>query len=45
MQKYTYCAKIEFKSSGEFGYAFRVLPKHEMLLDRENLNLIKWIEK
>ena len=42
---YTYSAKIEFKSSGEFGYTFRVMPKHEMLLDRENLNLIKWIEK
>ena len=43
--KYTYSAKVEFKSSGEFGYTFRILPKHEMLLDRENLNLIKWIEK
>ena len=24
-------------------YTFRVMPKHEMLLDSENLDLIKWI--
>ena len=44
-RKYTYKAKIELKTGGEYGYTFRVMPKHEMLLDSENLNLIKWIVK
>ena len=42
---YTFKAKIELKTGGEYGYTFRVMPKHEMLLDSENLNLIKWIVK
>ena len=40
---YEYCAKIELKTGGNYGYTFRVMPKHEMLLDSENLNLVKWI--
>ncbi len=42
---YTYKAKIELTTGGEYGYTFRVMPKHEMLLDSENLNLVKWIVK
>lgn len=42
---YTYTAKIELKTGGDYGYTFRVMPKHEMLLDSQNLNLIKWITK
>jgi len=42
---YTYEAKIELKTGGNYGYTFRVMPKHEMLLDSENLNLVKWITK
>ena len=41
---YTYVATIKLDAGGEFAYTFRVIPKHEMLLDPENLNLIKWIE-
>lgn len=40
---YEYTAKIELKTGGNYGYTFRVMPKHEMLLDSENLNLVKWI--
>ncbi len=40
---YTYNAKIELKTGGNYGYTFRVMPKHEMLLDSSNLNLVKWI--
>ena len=40
---YTYTAKIKLINGGEYGYTFRVMPKHEMILDAENLNLIKWI--
>ena len=31
--------------TGNYGYTFRVMPKHEMLLDSANLNLVKWITK
>ena len=44
-RKYYYEAQIELTTGGEYGYTFRVMPKHEMLLDAENLNLVKWIEK
>jgi len=40
---YTYEAQIELASGGHYGYTFRVMPKSEMILDPENLNLVKWI--
>ncbi len=42
---YTYQAKVNLVNGGNYGYTFRVMPKHEMILDKENLNLIKWITK
>ena len=42
---YSYEAKIELKTGGNYGYTFRVMPKNKMLLDAENLNLVKWLEK
>lgn len=42
---YTYEATLKLTTGGNFGYTFRVVPKHEMLLDQENLNLVKWIEQ
>ncbi len=42
---YEYETKIEMKTGGNYGYTFRVMPKHEMLLDSANLNLVKWITK
>ena len=42
---YTYKAKIDLTTGGDYGYTFRVVPKHDMLLDSENLNLVKWITK
>ena len=44
-KEYTYQAKIPLVNGGNYGYTFRVMPKHEMLLDSENLNLVKWITK
>ena len=41
---YTYVATIKLDAGGEFAYTFRVMPNHEMLLDPENLNLIKWVQ-
>ena len=43
-RKYYYEAQIELTTGGNYGYTFRVMPKHPMLLDAENLNLVKWIE-
>ena len=43
--KYKYSAKIKLMNGGNFGYTFRVMPKHKMLLDSENLNLVKWMTK
>ncbi len=40
---YEYIAKIELVTGGDYGYTFRVMPVHEMLLDSENLDLVKWI--
>ena len=42
---YYYEAKIELKTGGDYGYTFRVMPKHEMILDSENLDLVKWVVK
>ena len=42
-KEYTYTAKIKLVNGGEYGYTFRVMPKHEMILDAANLDLIKWI--
>lgn len=43
--KFEYEGTIELETGGNFGYTFRVMPKHEMLLDAENMNLIKWLTK
>jgi starch phosphorylase len=40
-----YESSIDLTTGGNFGYTFRVMPKHEMLMDSENLDLVKWIEK
>ena len=40
---YRYFAEIEFPTGGNYGYTFRVMPRNEMLLESENLNLVKWI--
>ena len=42
---YVYEAQVELTTGGDYGYTFRVMPKHEMILDAENLDLVKWIEK
>ena len=40
---FEYETKIELKTGGNYGYTFRVMPKHEMLLEPANMDLIKWI--
>ena len=40
-----YETTIELNISGNYGYTFRVVPKTNMILREENLNLVKWLEK
>ena len=42
---FEYEGEIELSTGGNFGYTFRVMPKHPMLLHSENMNLIKWLTK
>ncbi|MCL2355365.1 MAG: alpha-glucan family phosphorylase, partial [Oscillospiraceae bacterium] len=42
-REYKFEGNILLKTGGDYGYTFRVMPKHEMLLDNANLNLVKWI--
>lgn len=44
-KKYEYTAKISLATGGNYGYTFRVMPTNKMLLDSENLDLVKWIER
>ena len=44
-RKYYFTAKIELTTGGNYGYTFRVMPKHEMILEPANLDLIKWVTK
>lgn len=41
--RYLFTAKINISTGGEYGYTFRVMPNNDMLLDSENLDLIKWL--
>ena len=42
-RKYYFTAKIELTTGGNYGYTFRVMPRHEMILEPANLDLIKWV--
>lgn len=42
-RKYYFTSKIELTTGGNYGYTFRVVPKHEMILEPANLDLVKWI--
>ena len=41
---YEYKTSIEIDNGGNYGYTFRVLPKHEMLINKQDMSLVKWIE-
>ena len=42
-KEYYYKANLQLTTGGNYGYTFRVIPKHKMLLNSKNLNLIKWL--
>ena len=41
----TYTGDITINNGGNFVYTFRVLPKHKMILDIEDMDLSKWYMK
>ena len=42
-RSYTFGAKVELTTGGDYGYTFRVMPKHDMLTNAANMNLVKWV--
>ena len=42
---YHFETTIELESGGNYGYTFRVVPQNKMILDYQNLDLVKWITK
>ena len=43
--EYIYSAEVELVSGGNYGHTFRVMPKTDMVIMPENLDLVKWITK
>ena len=41
---YEYKTSIAIDNGGNYGYTFRVLPKNEMLINKQDMSLVKWIE-
>ena len=41
---YEYKASIDIDNGGNYGYTFRVIPRHEMLISPHDISLVKWIE-
>jgi len=44
-REYSFEATIKLESGGNYGYTFRVVPQNKMILDYQNLDLVKWITK
>lgn len=43
--KYEYVANINMNNGGIYGYTFRVTPTHDLLINKQDLTLCKWLEK
>ncbi len=42
---YLYETNLSIDNGGNYGYTFRVLPKHDLLINKQDLSLVKWLEK
>ena len=42
---YKYQAELSIDNGGTYGYTYRVLPKHNLLINKQDLSLVKWLEK
>ena len=41
---YEYKTSITIDNGGNYGYTFRVLPNHKMLISKHDMSLVKWLE-
>ena len=41
---YEYKTTLAIDNGGNYGYTFRVLPKHDMMINKQDMSLVKWIE-
>ncbi len=41
---YEYKTSITIDNGGNYGYTFRVLPNHDMLISKHDMSLVKWLE-
>jgi starch phosphorylase len=41
---YEFRASIDIDNGGNYGYTFRVVPSSEMLINKQDMSLVKWIE-
>ncbi len=41
--EYEYATKMTINNGGNYGYTFRVLPKHELLINENDLSLCTWL--
>ena len=40
---YEYSSDLVIDDGGNYGYTFRVLPKHELIINKQDLSLCKWL--
>ena len=41
---YEYTTSLDIDNGGNYGYTFRIMPKNEMLINKQDMSLVKWIE-
>ncbi len=42
-EMYEYKADIPMKNGGNYGFTYRIIPKNPMLINKQDLGLIKWV--
>lgn len=42
---YEYESDLAIDNGGNYGYTFRILPKNDLLINKQDLGLVKWLEK
>ncbi|MBQ9267669.1 MAG: alpha-glucan family phosphorylase [Clostridia bacterium] len=42
---YEYETELSIDNGGSYGYTFRALPTHPLLINKQDLSLVKWLEK
>ena len=41
---YEYTTTLDIDNGGNYGNTFRIMPKNEMLINKQDMSLVKWIE-